>query len=578
MQQPRQHLIVGTRTSRLARWQSAHVIELLADAWPNLTCELHPFETTGDRKIGRPLPEIGGKGLFTAELEAALLSGAIDVAVHSLKDLPVENPSGLTVGAVPAREDACDALVASGIETMATLKPGAVVGTSSLRRQAQILAVRPDLQVRSIRGNVETRARKAREGDYDAVVLAAAGLKRLDMVEVVSSWLPLDVMLPAPGQGALAVQCRAGDEETLSLLRAIEDVATRRAVTAERQFLKALGGGCSAPIAAYACSHADGQLELVALVASVDGGALIRVSGCGSDPNVLAEQLASQARSRGAEDILAALPATGSRPSQLPLSGLRIVVTRPRRQASAFASRLRELGALPILFPTIRIAPFEDTRELDSAIQRLQEFDWVVFTSVNGVAVFWQRVQALNLNVTHFGGVRVATIGPATADALLEVGVKPDFIPDEFVAEQIVAGLGDVSGQKILLPRAAEARAVLAEQLRAGGAQVEEIASYRTTLAKPDPRAVGQLKDANAITFTSSSTVRNFVTLLGGAREAKKLASGAAIACIGPITASTAHDFGLEPNVVAEEYTIEGLTAALLDYFASESSPARKPT
>jgi hydroxymethylbilane synthase len=535
MQQPRQHLIVGTRTSRLARWQSAHVIELLADAWPNLTCELHPFETTGDRKIGRPLPEIGGKGLFTAELEAALLSGAIDVAVHSLKDLPVENPSGLTVGAVPAREDACDALVASGIETMATLKPGAVVGTSSLRRQAQILAVRPDLQVRSIRGNVETRARKAREGDYDAVVLAAAGLKRLDMVEVVSSWLPLDVMLPAPGQGALAVQCRAGDEETLSLLRAIEDVATRRAVTAERQFLKALGGGCSAPIAAYACSHADGQLELVALVASVDGGALIRVSGCGSDPNVLAEQLASQARSRGAEDILAALPATGSRPSQLPLSGLRIVVTRPRRQASAFASRLRELGALPILFPTIRIAPFEDTRELDSAIQRLQEFDWVVFTSVNGVAVFWQRVQALNLNVTHFGGVRVATIGPATADALLE-------------------------------------------QLRAGGAQVEEIASYRTTLAKPDPRAVGQLKDANAITFTSSSTVRNFVTLLGGAREAKKLASGAAIACIGPITASTAHDFGLEPNVVAEEYTIEGLTAALLDYFASESSPARKPT
>jgi hydroxymethylbilane synthase len=305
---PRQSIILGSRTSPLALWQSRHVMQLLQAAWPGLQCRVREFVTRGDKTLDRPLPEIGGKGLFTAELEEALRQGEIDVAVHSLKDLPVENAPGLTLGAVPARAKVQDGLVAPAGQTLAGLPPGAVVGTSSIRRQAQILAARPDLEVRSIRGNVETRLRKALAGrEYAATVLAAAGLERLGLVEHVTEWLPLNVMLPAPGQGALAVQCRAADTAVLELLAAIEEATVRAAVTAERAFLSAMGGGCAAPVAAYAWPEADGTLLMTALVARPDGRRLIQVRGSGSVPHELGAELAAQARQQGAAEIVAAL-------------------------------------------------------------------------------------------------------------------------------------------------------------------------------------------------------------------------------------------------------------------------------
>ncbi|MCB0111257.1 MAG: hydroxymethylbilane synthase, partial [Caldilineaceae bacterium] len=210
-------LVLGTRTSELALWQTNHIIAQLQQAWPQLHCEQVPFITKGDRtqSEGKPLPAIGGKGLFTAELEASLHSGQIDLAVHSLKDLPVEESPGLTIGAITSRADVRDALVARNGWTLATLPNGAVVGTSSTRRAAQLLAHRPDLIVRSIRGNVPTRVRKVLDGEYDATLLAVAGLERLGLMEHVTALLPLALMLPAPGQGALAVQCRADDMQTL---------------------------------------------------------------------------------------------------------------------------------------------------------------------------------------------------------------------------------------------------------------------------------------------------------------------------------------------------------------------------
>jgi hydroxymethylbilane synthase len=214
-------VIIGTRTSKLARWQAEHVSQGLKRAWSGLTCQIQPFVTKGDKTLDEPLPEIGGKGLFTAELEQALREGTIDVAVHSLKDRPVENAPGLTIGAILAREDVADGLVTGSGCLLAELPPGAVVGTSSLRRQAQLLAVRPDLEVKSIRGNVDTRIRKVRDGEYDAVVLAAAGLRRIGLEGAVAEWLSLSMMLPAPGQGALAVQCRNDDQITLELLSSI---------------------------------------------------------------------------------------------------------------------------------------------------------------------------------------------------------------------------------------------------------------------------------------------------------------------------------------------------------------------
>ena len=209
-------LTFATRPSALARWQTDYVIRLLQEAHPNLRFQVQVITTKGDRILDKPLPVIGGKGLFTAELEQALHANLVDAAVHSLKDIPVEDAPGLTIGLTPARADVRDALISPAGYTLDTLPSGAVVGTSSLRRQAQLLAVRPDLVVKSIRGNVDTRIRKAREGQYDAVVLAAAGIIRLGLEEHISQYLPLDAMLPAPAQGVLGVQCRADDERTLA--------------------------------------------------------------------------------------------------------------------------------------------------------------------------------------------------------------------------------------------------------------------------------------------------------------------------------------------------------------------------
>jgi hydroxymethylbilane synthase len=303
---PTMKLTFATRPSALARRQTQWVIAALKKIHPDLVCDEKIIITQGDKILDRPLPEIGGKGLFTRELESELLSGTAHCAVHSLKDLPVENPIGLTIGCIPARADVRDALISKNGYTITTLPMGASVGTSSLRRASQILSLRPDLRIESLRGNVDTRLRKALDGQYDAIILAGAGLTRLGLDKHVTEWIPLDVMLPAPGQGALAVQCFANDQTTLNLLAALEDNSTRRAVTAERAFLSGLGGGCSVPVAGYAT--ANHGISLTGLVASPDGKQIIKVSGQGDDANELGRSLAQDAISQGASEILALGP------------------------------------------------------------------------------------------------------------------------------------------------------------------------------------------------------------------------------------------------------------------------------
>lgn len=297
-------LIFATRPSALARWQTAHVIRLLEAAWRGLECREQIITTSGDRILDRPLPEIGEKGLFTSELETALLCGDVHVAVHSMKDLPVENRPGITVAAIPTRDSALDVLVSQNSETLTNLPEGSRMGTCSLRRTAQLLARRPDLTMLPLRGNVDTRLRKVLNGDYDAIVLAAAGLYRLGLEEHITETLPLDMMLPAPGQGALAVQCGADDIETLRLLTAIHDAPTAAAVSAERAFLSGLGGGCSLPIGAFAEKN-NGKIILTGAVISKDGKQSIRLSAAGEEPQELGERLAQLVLERGAGDLLA---------------------------------------------------------------------------------------------------------------------------------------------------------------------------------------------------------------------------------------------------------------------------------
>jgi hydroxymethylbilane synthase len=299
--------VLGTRKSKLALWQANYVGNLLQQKYPGFQFRLKTFVTTGDIKLDQPLPEIGGKGLFTEELEQSLLNRTIDFVVHSLKDLPVDDTPGLSITAIPVRENPKDVLIAKKAHTLMSLPQGAKVGTSSLRRGAQLLHTRPDLELLPLRGNVDTRIRKAMNEEYDAIILAAAGVYRLGLQEYVREELSFDLMLPAPGQGALAIQSRKHDKVLNSILSLIEDANTRNAVVAERSLLKNLGGGCSAPVAAYA--YAQGEtLYLDGLVASVDGKELMRINGtCKNETDQAAQLgkvLADGLIRRGAQTLL----------------------------------------------------------------------------------------------------------------------------------------------------------------------------------------------------------------------------------------------------------------------------------
>lgn len=293
--------------------QSGHVAGWVRAANPALNVELVPVVTTGDRTQDRPFGDVGSVGMFVKELERALLDSRIDFAVHSLKDVPTGESPGLVLAAIPERERSADALLSRGGATFERLPAGARVGTSSPRRRAQIAAVRPDLELLELRGNIDTRIAKLDAGEYDAVILAAAGLFRLGLADRITELFRPEVMLPAVGQGLLALQCRADDPGTIAALRKIDAPRAHAWALAERAFLWALGGGCHAPIAALAGDEGVG-LRLHGLVATPDGGRLLRdeLSGPGDRPEDLGHDLARRLLARGADELLAA---GGSRPA-----------------------------------------------------------------------------------------------------------------------------------------------------------------------------------------------------------------------------------------------------------------------
>ena len=303
-----QKITIGTRGSLLALWQTNWVKTQLEKLHPGIEVDIKVISTKGDRVLDVSLPKLGeqGKGLFTKELEDALFEHHADLAVHSLKDLPTELPAGLQIGAICEREDVRDALVArGGIRSFGKLPERALIGTSSLRRQAQLLAARPDLAVRPIRGNVDTRLRKLDEGTYDGIVLAAAGLHRLGHADRITEHLSEELMVPAVGQGALAIETRADDAAIDEIIRALDHEATRLACRAERAFLKGLGGGCLVPIAAHATIE-SGVMTVIGLVASPDGSDSLRTrqSGPSVDAEAIGRLLADELLSRGADRIL----------------------------------------------------------------------------------------------------------------------------------------------------------------------------------------------------------------------------------------------------------------------------------
>ncbi|MDX8240006.1 hydroxymethylbilane synthase [Acinetobacter pittii] len=301
-------LKIATRQSPLALWQAEHIRARLQELHPDLTVELVKFVTQGDKILDTPLAKIGGKGLFVKELEAALLDGRADLAVHSMKDVPMALPGGLTLAVICEREDPFDAFVSNQFEKFADLPQGAKVGTSSLRRKSQILKQRPDLQIIDLRGNVGTRLAKLDEGQYDAIILASAGLKRLGLSERIRHCLTPDISLPAVGQGALGLECRAADQDVLALIQPLLHQETDICVRAERAFNAYLEGGCQVPIAGYATLQ-NGKIHIEGRVGSADGQTLLRAELTDEANNAqqLGENLARNLLDQGAGELLKAL-------------------------------------------------------------------------------------------------------------------------------------------------------------------------------------------------------------------------------------------------------------------------------
>ncbi|MFQ1014269.1 hydroxymethylbilane synthase [Avibacterium paragallinarum] len=301
-------LKIATRRSPLALWQANYIKDRLTQLYPHLQVELVPMVTKGDVILDTPLAKIGGKGLFVKELENALLTGEADIAVHSMKDVPMTFPAGLGLSVICKREDPRDAFVSNTYRTLAELPAGAVVGTSSLRRQCQLKALRPDLKIQSLRGNVGTRLSKLDNGDYDAIILAAAGLIRLEMADRIASFIDTETSLPATGQGAVGIECRLDDVAVQQLLAPLADPETTACVSAERAMNHHLQGGCQVPIGGYAVVRGD-QLYLKALVGKVDGSQIIRAEAQSAVQNShqLGVQVAERLLQQGADDILRTL-------------------------------------------------------------------------------------------------------------------------------------------------------------------------------------------------------------------------------------------------------------------------------
>ena len=300
-----ERLRIATRESPLALWQTHHVADRLQRLHADLQIELVPLTTRGDQILDRPLAQIGGKGLFLKELEQAMLNGEADLAVHSCKDMPAELDDGMALCGLLDRADPTDALVSPKHASLDELPNGARVGTSSLRRRAQLLALRPDLQILDLRGNVGTRLRKLDEGQYEAIVLATAGLQRLGLDERIRQRLQPPVFLPAPAQGVIALECRAGDDRVMALVQPLHDPLSAARAEAERAFSRALAGSCDVPLAAYA-EVIDGQLQLQGLVASADGQRSLRdqLGGSIEQPEALGLALAERLLAAGAEAVL----------------------------------------------------------------------------------------------------------------------------------------------------------------------------------------------------------------------------------------------------------------------------------
>jgi hydroxymethylbilane synthase len=546
---------IGSRGSALAHAQA----RLVGDALERegRPCRIVTIQTEGDRRA----PDTAwGEGAFVAAIEHALLDGHVDAAVHSAKDVPTDEDPRLRIAAYLPRADPRDALIVRAEaekRRLDDLPPGSRVGTDSPRRTGFLLARRPDLAVHPLHGNVDTRLRRLDAGETDALVLACAGLDRIGLGERIAQRLEPDIVPPAAGQGAIAVQIRRDDARMIALAAAIDDRSTRLAVEAERAFLIASGGGCRAPIGALATIEGN-EVDLLGGYANPDGSdtALAHRRGPVTNREGLAAELAAalESRARIRTSVAHVKPRTSHSVAR------RVLVTRAAEQADELVSALRDAGLDPVLVPSIAVE-FEPPRgDLDVAAGLLHIYAWVVITSANGARAILKAAERI---LTELGAPSWAAIGPATGTVLDQEGIEVQFQSSRSSAIALAAELPVHPGDRVLVVRGDLADVELALALRARGAEVDDVVGYRTREAPEGSRELLRRAFADgpidAVNFTSGSTVRGLVAL--GRDESIDVHTIPCV-CIGPKTADEARAAGFRILAVSPTPDSASLAAA----------------
>lgn len=510
---------IATRNSPLALWQANYVKAQLLKAHEQLTVEIISMTTRGDQLLDRSLIAAGGKGLFLKELEVSLLNKETDIAVHSMKDVPVDLPRGLEIPVVCEREDARDAFVSNNYQNLYALPAGAKVGTSSLRRVAQLKSAFPELEFIELRGNVNTRLSKLDKGDYDAIILAAAGLIRLELTERISQYISPELCLPAVGQGIVGIECRSDDDVTKAILAPLHSAESSLVLAAERSMNAGLEGGCQVPIAGYAQVE-KGRIRMRSMVGEPDGSRVLKAEGVSekitnNSANELGQKLSENLLKQGAGAILEAVY---RQPMQLKkLSKPMVLLTRQHRYLGNTAAILQRLDFQPTHIPTLQIQP-NNTPELLSTLKALQSYTDVLFVSRNAVDIGMPMIQ-------EQGGlpdnIQVLAVGAETAKQLYNFGIDALFPSTGSGAEALleVAQLADLGGRKILIVRGEQGLDWSAQEMRKRGAEVQQAVCYRQSSPEQSRAQLTEALQSNdrleGVFAHSTQSLQNLIDISG---------------------------------------------------------------
>lgn len=563
---------IGTRGSKLALYQAYRVKEELELHCSDVAFVVEIIKTKGDKILDVPLSKIGDKGLFTKDLEVAMFNHEIDMAVHSLKDLPTSFPEGARLGAVLKRGEIRDALVSLDHRKISDLTVNDIIATSSLRRKAQLLRINKDFKIIEIRGNVNTRIRKMQDGYCDVMVMAAAGLQRLDLGEYISEIIDLEKMIPACSQGAIAIEIREEDAFIAELVSKINDAETLIATDAERAFLKTLEGGCQIPVGSFSKIEGD-RFQLTGFISSIDGSQFLKdtVEGNVNQSVELSVKLARSLYNKGGKEILKIIRDENFQYPHvdLPLKDKVIISTRAIESGDTLPDLLKAQGAKLLSLPMIEINRSHLRLDEVELMKNLDFFDWIIFTSKHGVSNFFKQLIGLKGNTELPESVKIAVIGVKTALEFDYYGYAPDFINEENTSGDLIRLFyvkHKPENLKILLALGTLADNSLFDRLSLEN-KVYRINVYKTD--KPeiaDPTILEIIKNDkyDLIVFTSPSTFHHFclfydVDLIGKLK----------MVSIGSTTTKAIKDAGFEPLFTAKKSNAEGLRDAIIEYYTS---------